>query len=57
MEALDLIFKNDGLGYGDQIACCPKCGKPFCLPFKYVFSNKKPPAYPCEKCGQLIKLN
>ena len=57
MEALDLVFKNDGLGYGDQIACCPKCGKPFCLPFKYVFSNKKPPAYPCEKCGQLIKLN
>ena len=53
MEALDLVFKDNGLGIG----YCPKCGKPFCLPFKYILSDKKPSTYPCEKCGQLIKLD
>ena len=57
MEALELVMKDDGLGYGDQIACCPKCGEPFCLPLSIAFAKSKPSTYPCNNCNQLIKLS
>ena len=57
MEALSLVMKDDELGYGDQVACCPKCGKPFCLPLNIAFAKQKPPIYPCKHCGQSIKLD
>ena len=57
MEALELVTKDDGLGYGDQIACCPKCGEPFCLPLNIAFAKSKPSTYPCKHCNQLIKLS
>ena len=57
MEVLELVMKDDGLGYGDQVACCPKCGEPFCLPLSIAFAKSKPPSYPCKHCHQLIKLD
>ena len=52
----NLVFKNDGLGYGDQVGCCPTCGKPFVLPLKIAFSKNKPKNYPCSNCGEMINI-
>ena len=57
MEALELVMKDDGLGYGDQVACCPKCGEPFCLPLSIAFAKSKPSTYPCKHCHQPIELD
>ena len=56
MEALDLIMKDDNLGFGDKIGCCPKCEKEFSIPINILFSQNKPNTYPCKHCGQLIKI-
>lgn len=56
MELLDLIMKDDGAGFGDKIACCPKCEKPFVIPFNVAFSKKLIDSYPCQNCGQLCKI-
>ena len=55
-KALDLIMKDDKLGFGDKIGCCPKCEKEFCLPLSIAFSKNKPKSYPCKYCGQLVRI-
>lgn len=56
MEVLNLIMKDDNLGFGDKIGCCPKCEKEFVIPLNIAFSKNKPAFYPCKYCGQLIKI-
>ena len=59
MEVLDLVMKDDGAGFGDQVACCPKCEKPFIIPFEIAFSKKIKTidSYPCKYCGQMCKIS
>ena len=57
MEILDLIMKDDGLRYGDQVACCPICDEPFVIRFDIIFSKKEIRVYPCKNCGQMIRIN
>ena len=56
MEILDLVMKDDGLGFGDQIACCPKCEKPFVIPLEIAFSKKTIDFFPCKYCGQFCRI-
>lgn len=57
MDIQDLIMKDDGLGFGDQIACCPKCEEPFVIPFEVAFSKKSIGFYPCKNCGQVCRIS
>lgn len=50
-------MKDDGLGYGDKVACCPICDEPFVIPFDIIFSKKEIRVYPCKNCGQMIRIN
>ena len=57
LKALNLVMKDDGFGFGDQVGHCPKCGNKFSIPIEVLFSNRSLSEYPCKYCGQLIKLN
>ena len=59
MDIQDLVMRDDKLGFGDQVACCPKCEKPFIIPFEIAFSKKIKTidSYPCKYCGQMCKIS
>ncbi len=56
-DVKELVMQDDGLGFGDQIACCPKCKKPFIIPLEVAFSNKNIVLYPCKHCGQVCRIS
>ena len=56
MDILDIIMKDDGLGFGDKVGCCPVCETPFFIPIEIFFSKEKPSAIPCNNCGQMIRV-
>lgn len=57
MEILDLVMRDDRLGYGDQIACCPNCNEPFVIPLEIAFSKKNIDFLPCKHCGQICRIS
>ncbi len=44
------IFKDDGCGFGDLIACCPECGKPIFVPIWWRGNT-----WVCKNCGSLLR--
>ena len=56
MTVMDIVMKDDGLGFGDKVGCCPICNTPFVVPIEILFNSNKPESYPCSNCGQMIRL-
>ena len=51
MKTYNIVMLDDGLGFGDFIACCPVCGNSITVPIGYKGTYTQ-----CSTCGVTICL-